>query len=347
MSIEYVFREFNQTQQETLARAIQAHQAYLNALKASRPLKGGMHWKTIKGREYLYKYRDRLGHGDSLGPRSPETERLLDEYARQRQELTSRLRHRRHQLSEVVRFCRAALLQRVPVAVIKILRRLEQADLPGAPLIMVIGTPAIHALEFATGVFIDTAKDAPFWQDAAQRLTLATAAPVAASDLLRLVRQGDRSFQPLPGDANVVINRHGFLVRLVRPGAVRPSGKPLGQATSGPTVPAELGDLAALVGSPKFSQIVIGKDGTPATMVVPDPRALALHNLWLSQQPDRPQAQKWRVRIQAMALAELILRYLPQYYFFSSQLHLFPGEVIHHAEGLAEGYESGADLDLY
>jgi hypothetical protein len=35
----------------------------------------------------------------------------------------------------------------------------------------------------------------------------------------------------------------------------------------------------------------------------------------------------------------LIVRYLPQYYFFSSQLSLFPPEVVRPAEGLVEGYE--------
>ena len=49
-------------------------------------------------------------------------------------------------------------------------------------------------------------------------------------------------------------------------------------------------------------------------MVVPDPRALALHKLWLSQQEDREPVQQVRDRCQAAALAELILRYLPQYH---------------------------------
>jgi hypothetical protein len=46
-----------------------------------------------------------------------------------------------------------------------------------------------------------------------------------------------------------------------------------------------------------------------------------------------------------MALAELILRYLPQYDFFSSQLNLFPPEMVRPAQGLVEGYELGLDLD--
>ena len=108
---------------------------------------------------------------------------------------------------------------------------------------------------------------------------------------------------------------------------------------------AEAGDLAALVNSPRFSQVVIGRRGDPVTMVVPDPRALALHKLWLSQQEGREPLKQARDRCQAVALAALIVRYLPQYYFFSTQLHLFPAEVARLAEGLVEGYEVAEDLE--
>jgi hypothetical protein len=42
----------------------------------------------------------------------------------------------------------------------------------------------------------------------------------------------------------------------------------------------------------------------------------------------------------------LIWRYLPQYDFFSSQLNLFPPEMVRPDQGLVEGYELSSDLDL-
>ena len=48
----------------------------------------------------------------------------------------------------------------------------------------------------------------------------------------------------------------------------------------------ELNNLQWLVSAPKVSQIVIGDDGYPSTMVVPDPRAFAIHKLWLSERVD-------------------------------------------------------------
>jgi hypothetical protein len=345
MAAEYFFREFEATQQQTLARAVQAHEAYLSALKANRPLKGGMHWKKINAREYLYKYRDRHGNGGSLGPRSPETERLFTEFGRQRRAGAALLASRREHLAAAARFCRAALIQRVPETVIRIVRRLELSGPFGSPF-RVISTQALHAFEFAAAVFIDAPKASPFWSDAAQSLTLAAATPVAPDDLLRLLRQADRSFQTRPGDGFEAVNKVGFRVRLVRPPLLRPQTRPTPHEALTPTVPNETGDLTSLLHAPKFSQVVIGKQGAPATLVAPDPRALALHKLWLSQQEDRDPSLKLRDRVQAMALAELILRYLPQYYFFSSQLNLFPPEVVRQPEGLVEGYEVAMDLEV-
>ena len=346
MAADYFFQEFRENQQRTLNRAVEAYQAYLEALQAGRPLKGGMHWKKIKGREYLYKYRDRYGHGQSLGPRSPHTEHLWAEFGRQRREMTALLGARRQQLAEAARFCRAALIHRVPEPVTRILRYLPPGDLANAPL-MVIDTHALHALEFAAGVFIGTPPDSPLFSGAAQRLTLAATASVAPDTFLRLLRRADRSYsyKNLPGDGLAAVNKQGFRVRLLRPPTARSPHRVMVRDAPGVTVPAESGDLAALMGAPKFFQVVISRRGDPVTMVVPDPRALALHKLWLSQRQDREPLKRTRDRCQAAALAELILRYLPQYHFFSAELQRFPAEVARLAENLVEGYESTADLE--
>jgi hypothetical protein len=338
MATEYFFREFDEAQQETLARAVQAYQAYLDAVQANQGFKGGMHWKRIAGKEYLYRYRDRQGHGDSLGPRSPHTERLFTEFRRRRRETATLLRSRHEHLATASRFCRAALLHRVPEPVSRIVRHLELSAIPGGPLI-VVGTQALHAFEFAARVFIEGPKAGARWSEAAPRLALAASRPVPPDQLLRLLRQADRSFSALPGDDFQAVNKAGFPVKLVRPPALRIPTKSTCLDAGGPAVPAESGDLTYLLSAPKFSQVVIGQRGTPATMTVPDPRALALHKLWLSQQEGREPAQRHQDRLQAMALAELTLRYLPQYDFFSSQLHLFPPEVARLAQELVEGYE--------
>ena len=83
-----------------------------------------------------------------------------------------------------------------------------------------------------------------------------------------------------------------------------------------------------LLYSPKMSQVVIGQDGLPARMVVPDPRAFVMHQLWLSEQEDREPAKKPRDRMQAVAVARVVREYLPQYKFVSSELKMFPKDVV-------------------
>jgi hypothetical protein len=69
----------------------------------------------------------------------------------------------------------------------------------------------------------------------------------------------------------------------------------------------------------------------PAPMIVPDPRAFALHKFWLSSPDDREPVKKQRDREQAMAVGKLIAEHLPQYRFNISELRMFPLEVVQKA----------------
>ena len=79
---------------------------------------------------------------------------------------------------------------------------------------------------------------------------------------------------------------------------------------------------------PKFTQAVIGDDGYPATMVAPDPRAFALHKLWLSRQADRESIKRKRDRDQAFAVCRLVLQYLPHLAFQPAELKMLPKSVV-------------------
>jgi len=75
------------------------------------------------------------------------------------------------------------------------------------------------------------------------------------------------------------------------------------------------------------TQTVIGDDGFPAPMIVPDPRSFVLHKLWLSQQTDRDPLKKKRDFNQSVAVTHLIMQYLPEYCFKASELRMFPKHV--------------------
>jgi len=338
------FHEWSESQHRAYTAASQAHAAYLEALEQRRQMYGGMHWKTIKGRQYLYRYRDRGGHGQSLGPRSPDTDRLFAAYVQERAELAERLQALRRQLAEEVRFCRAALLRRVPSLVAKILGHPAPLD-PAGQGFLALGAAAIHAYEFAAGAFI--AGPGPGGRGATESgLTLAATRPAPPAALLAWLQKADRSFQALSGETLQARNRRGFLVTVLTPGGESPRRpKPAANGAAG-RLPPEAGSLHYLLSSPRFTQVVIAKDGTPFKLAAPDPRAFALHHLYLSRQEARPEFQRQQDLSQALAVAGLVLRYLPQYYFFSAELRLFPPEIIRQAGKSPETDEFGPALDI-
>ncbi len=322
-----VFQEFTDSQRQTYRTAIEIYREYLETVRQNRLLHGGMHWKRIRGREYLYRYRDRFGHGESLGPRSKTTEQIYSDFGRQRREVKARLQARRLRLKEQARFCRAAVLQRVPTTAAKILRHLER-DEQGRNF-LVVGSAAFFAYEFAAGVFLAGSGAAGLLAHAGRGLTLAGNGQMSLKELLRLLRQADRSMVPLDGEGCRAATRDGFLVTLLKSGDRRPGRqRPLTVPGAREPLPPDAGSLQYLTVSPKLSQVVIGLDGGPATMVVPDPRTFALHKLWLSCQEDREAAHRTRDRDQALAVADLVLRFLPQYDFSSSELEMFPRELV-------------------
>jgi len=86
--------------------------------------------------------------------------------------------------------------------------------------------------------------------------------------------------------------------------------------------------------------VVIGEDGFPSAMSVPDPRSFSLHKLWLSKQVNREAVKKQRDHDQAIAVASLIVKYLPQFKFKASELRMFPKAL------LTEAAKSVSELEL-
>ncbi len=93
----------------------------------------------------------------------------------------------------------------------------------------------------------------------------------------------------------------------------------------------------------RIAQAVIGQDGFPVRMVVPDPRAFAIHKLWLSEQEDREPGKKARDRKQALSAARVVRQYLPQYRFVSSELKMFPKDLV---ARLLKEFPSSPPLDM-
>lgn len=82
---------------------------------------------------------------------------------------------------------------------------------------------------------------------------------------------------------------------------------------------------------------MIGDDGYPALMAVPDPRAFALHKLWLSRQADREPIKRKRDEEQALAVCTLVLHHMPHLQFAPDELRMFPKPVVDAAAAAIRG----------
>jgi hypothetical protein len=326
------FVEMTGDQRRIFIDAAQLHQAYVEASARSRAYRGGMHWKKAKGREYLFRSMDRRGYGKSLGLRSPETEAVYREFHENKARIQNSLRQLQDRLKEQARFCKAARIARIPRVAGSILRLLETQKLLGSSL-QVIGTTALYAYEASAGVFLESGlmatQDMDLLWDIRPRLQLHGSDKIEPRGLLALLQQADRSFELIRKRSFRAVNRKGYMVDLLKP-EPRPAHL-LERRRIGPNgdlLAAEIRNLQWLVSSPKFTQNVIGDDGYPAVMVAPDPRAFALHKLWLSRQADREAVKRKRDKSQALAVCRLVLQYLPNLRFAPEELRMFPSSVV-------------------
>lgn len=330
-----LFKEMTDNQRRVFIDTVQIYEAFMSTFQKSRSYSGGMHWKKSKGHEYLFRTRDRYGYGKSLGRRSPETEKILDEFRQAKKKLKERSVFLKGRLKEQARFCKAAMIQRVPRVVTNILRLMDQQSLLGKNVI-VIGTNAIYAYEATAGIFFDSSimatRDMDILWDIRSKLTLVSDDKIEPGGLLGILRKSDRSFELARSRPFQAVNQDGYMVDLIK-------AEPRKMMIKERRRMGGLGDLEAveiinlqwLLSSKKFSQVVIGDDGNPSAMIAPDPRAFALHKLWLSEQPDREPIKKKRDRDQGLAVAQLVLQYLPHYPFKKAELKMFPIEVINKA----------------
>ncbi len=336
------FVEMSSEQRRIFIDAAQLHEAYMDAYRKARSYRGGMHWKKAKGKQYLFRSLDRFGRGKSLGPRNTETEAVYKSFRENKKQLNGRLSRLKSRLSEQARLCKALRISRVPAVATSILRVLEQNNLLGGPL-RVVGTNAIFCYEASAGGFFERAitatRDLDILWDVRSRLRLYSTEDTDSFGFIDILQKADRSFAIAGKSSFRAVNRTGYMVDLIKP-------EPKSVMTIEKRRMGDRNDLAAgevrnlqwLISSPEFSHIVIGEDGYPAKIVCPDPRAFALHKIWLAKQPDREPIKRNRDRDQALAVCRLVLRFFPAHPFDPKDLRMFPKTVVEDAIAELENF---------
>lgn len=325
--MSYVELSANQIRVSIDAR--QTFEAYREASNTLRQYRGGMTWKKSGGHEYLVKVINRTGGNKSLGPRSPETERIFAEFTAGKARAKDRVTSLAKSVEEFAGMSAGIGINRVPTVVTAALRKLDDFGLLGKNL-MVIGTNAMYAYESTAGVMFDAGlmatTDVDLLWDSRAVLKLALFdGEVAEAGVLAILRKVDGSFEPVASPGFRAVNKAGFYVDLVKQAPAPPwKNDSPEKIAAGDLTPSWLPNIKWLLASEKFRAIVIGQDGLPAPMVAPDPRAFATYKFWLSEQADREPDKQARDRRQATATVELVRQKFPHLKFDENAQRMFP-----------------------
>jgi len=324
------FNELNAEQRRIFVDVEQAYSVYRDALEEERRYRGTVEWRERSGKDYLYR-RTSSRVARSLGPRSPETENTYRQFNEHKAAAKERLKSLSAELERRGRFARTAGLARVPVVITKLSELLENE--PALQnRVSLVGTNALYAYEARAGIRIVSeilaTQDADVLWDSRQQMAIA--GNLTRGGFIGLLRRVDPTFKRVERQAFRAANSRSYLVDLITaqhdirddPEKVR-----MAQTLPDELVATEMKELQWLISAPKMRQLVIGEDGRPVMMTVPDPRAFALHKEWLSRQLHRDPLKRPRDKEQAIAVAQLVADYLPDLPMSADMLRMFPAEI--------------------
>jgi len=297
------FPELTLDQRRVLIDAQQKYLAWREADRAFRASnKGAMAWKRSAGHEYLYRIDGKVQR--SLGRRSPETEKLKADYMASRAANRKRVTKMRDGIKASAKINRAMGLARVPKIAAKVLRTLDHDGLLGDG-IFIVGTHALFAYEAQSGIVFApellATTDLDLLADARSRLVLSLDESKRRGVMASL-QKADDTFA-VQGDLFRAVNADGYFVDFLRP--MSKDEAFVKEIDLGGVAPVALDGLQWLINSPRFNAVAIAEDGEPVFLSCIDPRAFALHKLWVSRQPLRDALKRKRDVAQAKAVAHV------------------------------------------
>ena len=325
---------FSDEQMRIVANLNQHYDVWIDAERALASLPYGMRWADRSGKQYLYRALDRDGNAKSLGPRSPETERLFSEYRADKTTLTDRKNKSALRLAETCRIYRALGLPLLPSEAAKVLREADRRRMLG-PQIMVVGTNAMPAYAMEAAGHIG----APDETDDFDMAWTAVSADGGAVPIWSMLKAADstytinteRTFQARNATAYEV----EILVAPSRAGGMGPTDRPL---------PIPLPEQEWLLEGKTVSWVVVARDGSPARIVAPDPRWFAIHKLWMSDQEKRNPLKRPKDRKQGLALLDAVWEAMPQYPLDADFRKALPEGLLGYYDQWRSGVDESAGL---
>lgn len=293
---------FSDEQLRAAINLADAYEAWLPLARAEPAYADRLLWKTISGRQYLYRIRDRRGNGTSLGPRGSETERLYTEYQTAKSRLRDRVARLSPMLDEAATVYRALRLPMIDSYAGRLFRELDLRELLG-PVVLAAGTTATAAYQLEAASAFDAPAHSTRDIDLTWVAEQSPEGPVLWEALHTLddtfVVNQERTFQARNQDSREI----ELLVGTERASSVRAE----------PLHPIPMPEQDWLYRGKPLRRIVAGLDSRPAALVVPDPRWFALHKRWLSDKPGRDALKKPKDRHQAEMIWAAVRERMPHF----------------------------------
>lgn len=272
--------------------------------QATRQLRDGrLTWKTSNGNDYLYRVIDSRGNGTSLGPRSAQTEGLLQTY--EVAKATAATTWERLQVEG--RMYRALRLPRIASYAGDLLREMDIEGLLGDH-VLVVGTNALCVYAIEAGRLLDSELDATEDFDLTYVGDLPNQSVVDRPSIFGILKQVDSTYTINSERSFQARNSRGNEVELLIAKSLD------GQLSKYEKLrPIPLPEQDWLLPGSRVSHVVCGFDSQPARVVAPDPRWYALHKLWLSDKPQRDPLKKPKDRAQGDTVLHLVHDHLPHF----------------------------------
>ena len=282
---------------------------YQRVMLLAHRLAGGMYWKHQDGYEYLVKTQpDNRQH--RMGKRTPENERIYENFVNNKAEVEGRLRDLKLALVDAERLNKALKVGRVPALAVGVLQAIEAAGL--GEHFTVVGTHALYAYESAAGVRIVqgvlATQDVDLLWDARKRVRFLTDIDKLDTSILKVLQRADRTFIRKEGQNETAINAKGFEVDFLRRQPEGDDPHPFRFSADEDDIwPVQARRASVLTTAPRFEHVVVSATGRMALMRTIAPQAFIDFKRWLAEHAvDRPEPKRRRDRHQASIVQELL-----------------------------------------
>lgn len=275
----------------------------------ARQYAGGMYWKRQKGYQYLVKTQPD-NRQQRIGPRTPSTEHIFEEFTARKSEVEARLKSLRGALTDAERLNKALKAGRVPSIVVSVLQAIENAGL--GEYFTVVGTNALYAYETAAGVRIVpgalATQDVDLLWDARRRVRFLNDLGTLDSSMLKVLQLADPTFQRKKDQSETAINAKGFEVDFLRRQPEGDDPHPFRFSDDeGDLWPVQAMRASVLTNAPRFEHVVISATGRMTLMRTIVPEAFVEFKRWMAEKaPQRPEPKRRRDRRQAAIVQTLL-----------------------------------------